>query len=79
MDNIFSVYVWNLSYNTSVNRKKLLDVTTDFFLSLLNPNFLVCCEVQEKTEKKIPCTSHSGYESYRMMQRQPNPMENMMS
>ena len=51
MDNIFSVYVWNLSYYTSVNRKKLLDVTTDFFFSLLNPNFLVCCEVQEKTEK----------------------------
>ena len=53
MDNIFSVYVWNLSYYTSVNRKKLLDVTTNFFsLSLLNPNFLACCEVQEKTEKR---------------------------
>ena len=56
--------------------KKMLDVTTDFFLSLSNPNFLACYEVQQKTEKKI--ISHALI-TQGMMQCRPNPTEKMMS
>ena len=56
--------------------KKMLDVTTDFFLSLSNPNFLACYEVQQKTEKKI--ISHALI-TQGIMQCRPKPTEKMMS
>ena len=47
-----------------------------FFLSLLNPNFLACCEVQEKNRKQI---IYQALVTQGMMQRRPNPTEKMMS